>query len=189
MVASRTYIAEGIVIKRINFHEADKIVTIFTKRYGKKRVLAKGIRKINSKRGPHLELFRKVNITIYKRDTLDIVTDAIGKDIMFSSNSKLEKYGFMYFVCELVDKLIASDEEQDEIYDLFLQAIADLSKSKKTREAVLIVTNFVNSKLVILGYLSPDNKLEPNQITKYVESIVEKKLHVPQFLHAIFDKK
>ncbi|PIZ97846.1 MAG: DNA repair protein RecO, partial [Candidatus Levybacteria bacterium CG_4_10_14_0_2_um_filter_35_8] len=51
-----SYKTEGIVIKRRNLGEADKILTIFTKRYGKIQVKAPGIRKINSRRSPHVEL-------------------------------------------------------------------------------------------------------------------------------------
>ncbi|MBI4096902.1 MAG: DNA repair protein RecO, partial [Candidatus Levybacteria bacterium] len=52
----RTFRTEGIIIKRKNFGEADRILTVFTKEYGKLQVKAKGIRRIPSRRSAHVEL-------------------------------------------------------------------------------------------------------------------------------------
>jgi len=55
----KSYKTEGIIIKRKNFGEADRILTIFTKNKGKISIVAKGVRKINSRRAPHIELLQK----------------------------------------------------------------------------------------------------------------------------------
>ena len=53
----RTYKVNAIVLARRNIGEADKLITLFTKEYGKKKVLAKGIRRVSSRRAPYLEQF------------------------------------------------------------------------------------------------------------------------------------
>ena len=50
------YKTEGIVLKSMEYQEADKIVTIFTKDYGKITAIAKGVRKTKSKFGSSLEI-------------------------------------------------------------------------------------------------------------------------------------
>jgi len=62
----KSYKAEGIVIKRKNFGEADRILTVFTKKYGKIKVLAKGVRRITSRRGPNVELFNQVELVLHQ---------------------------------------------------------------------------------------------------------------------------
>src|ERR1700676_1640031 len=42
-------ITTGIVLRRINYMEADRIITILTPDYGKLTLFAKGVRKANSK--------------------------------------------------------------------------------------------------------------------------------------------
>ena len=42
----RSYRIEGIIIKRRDFGETDRILTVFTKTQGKISVIAKGVRKI-----------------------------------------------------------------------------------------------------------------------------------------------
>jgi len=44
-MASRSYRAEAIVLKTHDFGEADRILTLLTRHFGKVRVVAKGIRK------------------------------------------------------------------------------------------------------------------------------------------------
>ncbi|KKR32290.1 MAG: repair protein RecO protein, partial [Candidatus Gottesmanbacteria bacterium GW2011_GWC2_39_8] len=72
----RTYKTEGIILRRINFGEADRLITIFSKHYGKQKVLGKGVRKIKSRRAPHLELFNRSVIFLHRGKNFDIITEA-----------------------------------------------------------------------------------------------------------------
>ena len=62
---------EAIVIKTLNLREADKIVTFFSRDYGKIQGIARGARKIRAKQGGNFELFTRLN---------DVATAAIGKN-------------------------------------------------------------------------------------------------------------
>lgn len=48
---------EGIVLSRINYGEADRILTILSSDQGKLRLMAKGVRKVKSKLAGGIELF------------------------------------------------------------------------------------------------------------------------------------
>ena len=50
MAEFRSYRAEAIVLKHHDWGEADRILTVFTREHGKLRVIAKGVRKIRSRR-------------------------------------------------------------------------------------------------------------------------------------------
>ncbi len=50
----RTFRTEAIVLRRKDFGEADRILTLFTPELGKIRALAKGIRKPASRKAGHL---------------------------------------------------------------------------------------------------------------------------------------
>jgi len=54
---SQTVNTQGIVLSRTNFGEADRILTILTPDYGKRRLMAKGVRKERSKLAGGIELF------------------------------------------------------------------------------------------------------------------------------------
>src|SRR3990167_3836469 len=76
MTSVRIYKAQGIILARKNVGEADRVLTVFTNEYGKVRVIAKGIRRINSRRSPHLEVFNHVGLMIRHGKAMDSVTEA-----------------------------------------------------------------------------------------------------------------
>lgn len=45
----------GLVLSRRNIGESDRLITLFTNEYGVLKVIAKGVRKIPSRRGGHIE--------------------------------------------------------------------------------------------------------------------------------------
>ena len=53
----RQQVTQGIVLKRTNFAEADRIITVLTPDQGKLRLIAKGVRKLKSKLAGGVELF------------------------------------------------------------------------------------------------------------------------------------
>ena len=54
---------QAVVLKRIDFGEADRIVTMLTAKNGKVSVIAKGTRRPKSKMAGGIELFTVNNIT------------------------------------------------------------------------------------------------------------------------------
>lgn len=56
-------VTTGIVLARTDFQEADRIVTALTPDHGKVRLIAKGVRRPNSKLAGGIELFSLSNIT------------------------------------------------------------------------------------------------------------------------------
>lgn len=56
-------ITQGIVLSRTDYGEADRIVTMLTPEYGKRRLMARGVRKIKSKLAGGIELFSISDIT------------------------------------------------------------------------------------------------------------------------------
>ena len=71
--SERQYRTEGIVLKRSDFGEADRILTLYTPERGKMRVVAKGVRRITSRKAGHVELFVRSRCMIHKGRDLDIL--------------------------------------------------------------------------------------------------------------------
>ena len=58
---------EAIVIKATNLRETDKIITFFSRDYGKIQGIARGLRKIRTKYSGKLELFTRVNVIFFQK--------------------------------------------------------------------------------------------------------------------------
>ena len=63
-MVKNSFIDLAVVLRRRSRGEADRVVTVLTKRYGKLQVVAKGIRKNGARRSSHIELFNTVKIQV-----------------------------------------------------------------------------------------------------------------------------
>lgn len=63
MVSSRTL---AVILRRINYGEADRILTLLTRDFGKIALIAKGVRKEKSKLAGGIELFSESDISFIK---------------------------------------------------------------------------------------------------------------------------
>jgi len=70
------YRDEGVVLRTQKLGEADRIVTVLTRRHGKVRAVAKGVRRTKSKFGARLEPFSHVDLQLWTGRNLDIVNQA-----------------------------------------------------------------------------------------------------------------
>jgi len=128
----RSYKTDAIIVKRRNFGEADRVLTVLTKNYGKIQVKAPGVRRITSRRSSHIELLNLVLLTLYRssRSSLPILTEAQALEEFLSIKKTLRKIGFAYYICELIDTLCAEREENRRIFFLTKDTLFKLADLK-----------------------------------------------------------
>jgi DNA repair protein RecO (recombination protein O) len=142
------YKDEGIVLKTIKLGEADRIVTLFTRRNGKVRAVAKGVRKTKSRFGGRLEPFTRVELLIYQGRNLDTITSA---DIMTSFDEVRTDYSKLVSAAamvELVEKITPEKERALSTYALLLAALRALAADR----GATVVPAFIVKLLSISGY-------------------------------------
>ncbi len=90
MIKMPVFKDEVIVIKSINYGEADKILTVFGKNFGKFPLIAKGIRKIESKNRGNIQTLSASKITFYRNRGMGVLleTKSIFSPDYSSSNLK-----------------------------------------------------------------------------------------------------
>lgn len=71
-----TYRDEAVILRTHKLGEADRIVTMLSRRHGKVRAVAKGVRRTSSKFGSRLEPFMVADVQLYQGRSLDIVQQA-----------------------------------------------------------------------------------------------------------------
>jgi DNA repair protein RecO (recombination protein O) len=145
----RLYRTEAIILRRSDFGEADRLLTLFTPRYGKRRVIAKGVRKTTSRRAGHVELFNRVDVQLATGRNLDIVTDAQIIDAFKDLHEALPRLSHAYYVAELVDKLTVEEEENWPVYKLLVDTFTALNSSGVLD---LVARHFELHLLNLVGY-------------------------------------
>jgi DNA repair protein RecO (recombination protein O) len=106
------YRDEAVVLRVQKLGEADRIVTLLTRRNGRVRAVGKGVRRTTSRFGARLEPFSHVDLQLYTGRSLDIVTQAVtvgayGKDIV----GDYGRYTAGTAVLETAERLTAEERE------------------------------------------------------------------------------
>ena len=125
------YKTKGIVLKRMNFGEADRILTIITERFGKIKAIARGVRKGKSKLAGHLEPFMLIDMQLHEGKTFYTVTGAVIELEFPLIHSELKKTSQAFYLAELVDKFLPDHQKSDEIFNLLAKALEYLDADEK----------------------------------------------------------
>src|SRR3954453_16612808 len=70
------YRDEAVVLRTQKLGEADRIITLLTRRHGRVRAVAKGVRRTGSRFGARVEPFMQVDLQLHEGRSLDTVTQA-----------------------------------------------------------------------------------------------------------------
>ena len=143
------YKTEGIVLKSMEYEEADKIVTIFTKDYGKITAIAKGVRKTKSKFGSSLEILTHSAFLFYKGRNIDIVSQTEILESFFSTSKEVMKFAFAANCVEVVNKLTEEREINIGLFNLLKEVLHYLRESNDPK---LLTLSFKWQTMSILGY-------------------------------------
>lgn len=143
------YRTEGIVLKSIEYRDADKIVTIYTKNYGKIQAIAKGVRKTKSKFGSSLEILTYAIFLIYKGKNIDIVSQTEILESFFTASKEIVKFAFASNCIEIINKISEEGEVNLSIFFLLKEVLHHLKEAKDPK---LLNLSFKWQTLAILGY-------------------------------------
>jgi DNA repair protein RecO (recombination protein O) len=118
-----SYQTTGIVIGRTNFGEADRIIRLLTPEHGKISAVAKGVRKIKSRLGGHLELFGEVGLMLATGRNLDIITSARLSWYPHQLATQYAQLELAYLFGRLIDRVAQERQAQPELYTHLSQAL------------------------------------------------------------------
>ena len=177
----RMYTVDAIILKRRNLGEADRILTILSKEFGKMRVMAKGIRRIISRRSAHLEVFSHSTLVLFRGSIWDGISQASALDVFPALRNNLFCVSSAYYLSELVDALLPEMEKHPDIHALLLDAFWRINCAKEA-DLSTINEQYALALLRALGYLSADLSIPGDRIDPYIEKIIEKRLRTPKIL-------
>lgn len=146
------FTTEGIIVKRSNFGEADRILTIITPFKGKIKVVAKGVRRITSRRGGNVEMLNKVKIQIFHGKGMDLLTEAQSLETFPNIKSDLMISTYGSHIVELADRLLPEEQPNPQAYNL----LATILTLLETNPRQLFIRAFEVKILSILGFWSLD---------------------------------
>lgn len=148
---SKTYRDQVIILKRMEFGEADVILSVFGRQQGMISAIAKGARRIKSGKSGAIELFSQIEVLFSQGRNLDIVNEAVMIDSFDSWRNELEYISLAYYVTDITNLLLAEGERYTYIYDRLIEFYAWLGK---TPSAAMLVRWYEVQLLSSLGFWS-----------------------------------
>jgi DNA repair protein RecO (recombination protein O) len=145
----RLYRTEAIVLGRMDYGEADRILTVYTPHRGKFRVIAKGVRKPLSRLGPHLEYFARCRLMLAKGRDLDVVTGAETVDPHLGLRGDLDAYGHASHLAEILNRLTEDRQENEAAYDLLANSLPLLAEGI---DPFAVARHYELALLTLLGF-------------------------------------
>ena len=127
------FITTGIVIKRVNYGEADRIITFLTPKRGKLRVMAKGVRREKSKLAGGIELFSESDLTLIQgRGEIDTLISSRLKVHYGNIIGDLVRTNAGYDFLSIVDA-VTEDNYEENYYSLVSMGFKFLNVKSQTR--------------------------------------------------------
>lgn len=140
---------EAIILRRTDFGEADRLLTLYSRDYGKIKALAKGARKPNSRKTGHVELFMRTQFMIATGRDIGVVTQAELVENYPALRDDLVRTTYAAYAVELLDRFTVEEDKNGRLYDLLQQALYWLGEG----ENIMLAARYYELHLLsVVGY-------------------------------------
>src|SRR3989338_7973106 len=168
----RTIKTEAIVLRKKSLLNQDKIITLFTKELGKVITFAKGIKKITSRRLPHVQTANLINAVLYKKDSRFYLQETNLLSGFSQIKKNPHKIQSLYQFLFVVERLLPENQLETAVYKLVMNFLIELAKTDSRDDSLL--TEYLNKILKLLGYAKEDKSLE--ELKKTIEELIHEKM-------------
>ncbi|MBZ0298826.1 MAG: DNA repair protein RecO [Anaerolineae bacterium] len=133
----RSFRTDALILKRRDFGEADRLLTLLTPRYGKLDVIAKGARKPTSSKTGHVELYTRADMLLHRGRELDIVVQVEMLKPYLELREDLQRGAYANYAAELMDRFTTrSEEDSTVLFTLLDETLQRLCVDEDPRLAV-----------------------------------------------------
>lgn len=119
---------EGIVLNEIRFKETSKILNIYTKKFGRINVMARGAYRPKSKLIAHTQPFSYNEYQLYKGRNFYYINEGAVIESFYSIREKMERVIYGFYILELVNKSTPEEEKNEVLFLLLEKGLRVLSQ-------------------------------------------------------------
>ncbi|MDH4222043.1 MAG: DNA repair protein RecO [candidate division Zixibacteria bacterium] len=122
--------SEGIVLKGIKYGDTSMIFSLYTRDFGKIKLLAKGIKNKRSRIAP-LGVFSLAEIVCYRkeRNELQLLSSAESLKNFPGLSKSINRFSWASALTELLEQLIKGEEPNQRIFNLSLKVLSQMEKT------------------------------------------------------------
>jgi DNA repair protein RecO (recombination protein O) len=146
-----TQTAEAVVLRQYALGEADRIIVLFTREFGKLRAVARGARKLRNRFGGSLEPFTHIRLHFFLKEGAELarIDHCEVVHAYMGQGMDLDRlYAFTYFA-EIIQQIVEDNNANQYLFRLFISA---LQVAEETRVSVALVHYFEVWALKLSGW-------------------------------------
>lgn len=128
---------KGLIIKKSDFGEADKLITVFSENFGKIDLLVKGIRKSKKRDQSSVDLLTLSNFTFYKKGDNFILNNIDPIDFFYDLKKDIEKIEIISYILSIVNQVVLPGERKKEFFQRLNNALEFIMKNGKYKNYLM----------------------------------------------------
>lgn len=118
---------EGFVFKKEDSQEADRIFSVFSKDFGKIKIVARSIRKINSKLKGGMEIFYLSDIAFVQGKHRKTLVDVASIEKFSNIFESPEKISVAHSIAQIINNFIKGEEQDERIFNFLHESFNKLN--------------------------------------------------------------
>lgn len=177
-MTSKTFADDAIVLKRRSLAEADRLLTVYTKNHGKQLAVAKGVRKLSSRKKGSLEPGMLSRCFFVNTKGFTLLTQAQLIKNFTRAREHLTGITQTLQLLEIIDSLTAENEPNEDVFQLLLEALELLEENGTKKDKLLA---HIEAIVKVLGF-GPPPHLSENELRLYIEDLANRRLKAKEFL-------
>jgi DNA repair protein RecO (recombination protein O) len=127
----RVFRLQAVVLRHQDWGEADRLITLYSLEKGKLKAIAKGARKLRSRKAGHLEPFSRLSLLLAQGRDLPLITQAETLDPLLPLREDLRLLGYASYVVELLERFSVEEEQNVPSYQLLVDTLGRLAQGEE----------------------------------------------------------
>ena len=148
----KTYKIEGVILRTVDFGDANRVVTIYTRDFGKIEVNAYGCRRAKNPLSGALQMFNLISAEISDGAKVDSIKEADIIKFYGNLTADLEKMAYASLFFEIVNRMTLPKFPEGGVYDLILKTLPALDERNAKVAALIGICQFMEFSGVQLNF-------------------------------------
>ncbi len=148
----KSYKIEGVILRTVDFGDANRVVTIYTRDFGKIEVNAYGCRRAKNPLSGALQMFNHISAEINHGAKLDSVKEADVIKFYPNLTADIERLAYSSLFFEIVNRMTLPKFPEGGVYDLILKTLPALDEKNCRIAALIGIFQFMEFSGVQLNY-------------------------------------
>lgn len=147
-----TFKVEAVVLKTDDFGDANRVITLFTKEYGKIEANAYGCRRSRSPLSGALQMFNHISAELTRGTKIDTIREVEIIHFYDALTSDLERLAYASLLFEIINRMTLPRQQELETFDLLTKSLPVLSKRTPKIAALIGACQFMETSGVQLNF-------------------------------------